>query len=193
MAAADPFDTRIIEQLNHVLKQKSKDLEFIYEYTGHRRIGINYQGRTVSYIMLDPPRDGMLRIEISKTVNAERVFTGRNLNICLRLLAAMIAAKEGCSLLSEAVNPTSLYLMTKLFQCEFLNESGFQRAPLDLDYADCERILQRRPGNHVVVRAYTRDYDSFLASLVENIGSIKSADLGGTRRKRRKSRRSVVR
>jgi len=189
---ADPFDTKIIEQLNHVLKQKCKDLEFIYEYTGNRRIGINYKGRTVSYIMLDPPRDGMLRIEISKTVNAEREYTGRNFNVCLRLLAAMIASKEGCFLLSEAVNPTSLYLMTKLFQCEFLNASGFQRAPLDLEYADCERILQRRPGNNVVVRADTRDYDSFLKSLVENIASIKSADLGGTRRKRRKSRRSFV-
>jgi hypothetical protein len=83
--------------------------------------------------------------------------------------------------------------MTKLFNCEFLNDTGFQRAPLDLEYEDCERILQRRPGNQVTLRADTRDYDALVRALVENIASIKSADLGGTRRKRRKSKRSFVR
>jgi len=187
----DPFDTRIIEEINHILKTKCRGLEFFYEYSGNRRIGIHYHGRIVSYILLDPPRDGMLRIAISKTVNVEKEFTGRNFNTCLRLLAAMIASKEGCYLYSEAMNPTSLYLMTKLFQCEFLNESGFQRAPVDLEYADCERILQRRPGNQVMVRADTKEYDSFVTALVENIGSIKCSDLGGTRRKRRRTKRSV--
>ena len=53
MAALDPFDSTMIEDLNRELKRHCKPLTLYYKYKdGSRDIGLSYGGEPVSYILL---------------------------------------------------------------------------------------------------------------------------------------------
>ncbi len=128
MAALDPFPIREIDRLNTLLRDKCPYLSLFYEKTPSlrgkyaRRIGFYYNKTVggvvhkdveVSYIELDANLHGEITIQYSSTLEDEHdiKFKGRKLNVCLRLLAGMIAATEGVGLRSVAVSPITLYTM----------------------------------------------------------------------------------
>lgn len=129
-------------------------------------------------------------LELSKTlhttVDGKKInFEKRHLNTCLRYLAAMIASKHGCYLVSEAINPVSLYTMLKLFNCEIETPEGFIPQPA-LNKDESAQLFRHltRDKIYVTIRADTREYDVFARSLFESIESIRCTDLGGTRKLR---------
>jgi hypothetical protein len=189
----DPFNPDIIIELNRSLK--CRDFEFFYKIRTDysRQIGIKYKGKEISYIYLNPPEGQNMVLELSKTlhttVDGKKInFEKRHLNTCLRYLAAMIASKHGCYLVSEAINPVSLYTMLKLFNCEIETQEGFiHQPPLNKD--ESAQLFHHLTRNkiYVTIRADTiraDTYDVFARSLFESIESIRCTDLGGTRKLR---------
>ena len=116
-------------------------------------------------------------------------YQNRGFNTCLRYLAAMIASKEQCYLLSEAINPISMYLMLKLFDCEIRQFGQLYKPQPALTQAECIEVFKKT--RMVFIRANTQPYDSFYERLLKKIGEIKCTDLGG--RKTRRIKKSSVR
>lgn len=178
MAALDPFDSTMIEDLNRELKHRCKPLTFYYKYqNGSREIGLTYGGEPVSYILLRKEEDKMI-ITISRTsIEKGKVkFKQRHLNTCLRYLAAMIASSEHVPLVSEAMSPISLFTMLKLFDCKILTPQGLvpQRK---LTMAQCSAMITE--NHYVEVYADTRDYEALVDAAFEAITTIQCTGLGG--------------
>jgi hypothetical protein len=175
----------LIDELNRALTRRCP-LTF---FRNDMKIGIKYKGKDVSYIYLNPPIGNSMILELSKTLKTtiddkEFDFTKRHLNTCLRYLAAMIASKENCYLVSEAINPVSLYTMLKLFDCEIQVYGVFQpQSALTMKEATAlfKDLISKTP--YVTIRADTRNYDDLARSLFQSIEMIRCADLGGTRKR----------
>jgi hypothetical protein len=176
MAALDPFDTTMIEDLNRELK-RCKPLTLYYKYKdGSREIGLTYAGESVSYILLRKEEDKMI-ITISRTLIGKGVkFKQRHLNTCLRYLAAMIASREGVPLVSEATSPISLFTMLKLFDCKILTPEGLVPQG-KLSMPQCSRMITEK--SFVEVYADTRDYEALVDAAFEAITTIQCTGLGG--------------
>ena len=220
MAAEDPFDIGEIDRLNRLLRAKCPYLSFFYERTPSlrgqymRKIGIHYNKKVdgvvyenfeVSYIELDANLHGELPILYSSTVDDTDIkFNKRKLNVCLRLLAGMIAATEGVGLRSVATNPISLYTMVKYFDCTIQKVPGE-----NADINQCKTLEkciilmeQARPddseehdfsGDSVSVSIKTKVpvYEEMLGKLKTLITELNCAGLGGTRKRKKRTKRSL--
>ena len=182
MAALDPFDSTMIEDLNRELKRHCKPLTLYYKYKdGSRDIGLSYGGEPVSYILLRKEDDKMI-ITISRTFieKGNVQFKQRHLNTCLRYLAAMIASSERLPLVSEATSPISLFTMLKLFDCKILTPHGLVPQG-KLTMAQCSAMIAE--NNYVEVYADTSNYTELVDAAFEAITTIRCQGLGGTNKK----------
>ena len=181
----DTFDEKVIDRLNEELHKKCPRLSFVYHYeNGERHIGIKNEDM-ISSIHLDKPTDENIMILYSTTERHEN----RGFNTCLRYLAAMIASKEQRYLVSEAINPISMYLMLKLFDCEMRQIGQLYKPQPALTQAQCIEVFTKT--RLVIIRANTQPYDYFYESLLEKIRKIQCTGLGG--RKTRRIKKSFVR
>jgi len=205
----DPFDVSVIDHLNEILHARCPSLTFFYETpritSGKygRKIGFHYNktGHTieVSYIELGENLLNEVDIMYSSTVDdMETSFNKRKLNTCLRLLAGMIASKEGVGLKSVAVNPISLYTMVKYFDCTIQKKHG-----VNDDVAQCSTLQkcitfmgQTTPENEehdflsgevtVSIKTAVPNYDDMLEKLRTVIQEINCVGLGGRKKRTRK-------
>jgi len=176
--ADSEFDVTIIEDLNRELRIRCPSLHLYYSYNGSWEIGLETKKEKLSYILL--------RIEGNKcviTISRTMIdFKQRHLNTCLRYVAAMIASKEKLPLVSEAISPTSLFTMLKLFKCRIRTRQGLVPQG-KLSMKEChEMIIQH--GN-VEVHADTSDYEELVDAAFEAITTIRCEGLGGTRKNKK--------
>lgn len=210
----DPFDISVIDRLNEILRVKCPHLSIFYERTPsirgkyRRKIGfyynkLAYKDVEVSYIELDANLANEITIQYSSTVDIEDghkiQFKQRKLNLCLRLLAGMIAAKEGVGLSSVAVSPITLYTMVKYFDCTIQKERGINddnsqcRTP-----ADCSKFMEQaeeEPDNDMAggvsisIKTTIPNYDDMLEQLTKVLNGLNCVGLGGTRKKKAQKRK----
>jgi hypothetical protein len=186
----DRFDERVIDRLNEELHKKCPRLSFVYSYeNGKRFIGIKNRYLISSIDLDEPTREDIMILESRTRESKTTEYQNRGFNTCLRYLAAMIASKEQCYLLSEAINPISMYLMLKLFDCEIRQTGQKYHSQPALTQAQCIEVF--KTTRIVYIRANTEPYDSFYERLLEKIGEIQCTDLGG--RKTRRIKKSSVR
>ena len=225
----DPFDVSAIDELNEILRKKCPHLSLFYEkkpslrgkYT--RRIGfyynktvgdVEYKDVEASYIELDANLQNEITIQYSSTLEEDEhniKFKQRKLNLCLRLLAGMIAAKEGVGLRSVAVSPITLYTMVKYFDCTIQKERGVNDDTAQCrTLADCKTFMKQAeeddPANDdymgqadsISIKTSVPNYEDMLGKLTKVINTgLDCLGLGGTRKRRyrkmrnRRSRRWV--
>ena len=219
MAAADPFDISVIDILNALLREKCPYLSLFYKSEPgeggkyKRRIGFYYNktgGKVVfedleiSYIKLDENLENELKIDSSFTRDEAEYkikFKERKLNLCLRLLAGMIASTEGAGLRSVAVSPITLYTMVKYFDCTIEKQYGKDdKNPKCSTLAGCKTFMEQAevaPGEtddyngeavNVSILTSVPDYHAMLQTLMRVINDLNCVGLGGTRRKRKKNK-----
>jgi hypothetical protein len=211
----DTFDENVIDKLNEILRVKCPYLTLFYEKElvkrgkYRRKIGFYYNKKVddviyenveISYIELDANLfETELPILYSFTVDDMEVkFNKRKLNLCLRLLAAVIASTEGVGLSSVAVNPISLYTMVKYFDCTIQKVRGvnddvtqcstLEKCKLFMEQATCDSDEHDYNGDAVSVYIKTTvpDYHDMLEKLTNLINTgINCVGLGGTRKKKR--------
>jgi hypothetical protein len=198
MAALDNFDLSVIDRINTRLQEKHKSLEFFYEFTGWRTIGIrriSNPSEPLSTIELREPDEGNVRIENSLTKSDSY---GKHFNTSLRYLSAMIAIKEGCSLESLAQSPISLYSMTKMFNCKIkIFNSDDEFIPIkmgSLTMEMCQTMIPMDPEEeyHIIAEVPVTEYDRYEKLVVD---VITGQTIGGRRKrtKRFKNRRRTSR
>ena len=179
----------LIERLNVELHRNCPRLSFTYTRRWDKSIKISIVHKTdhavdASYIHIDPPKDGELVLEISRTSGR---FEQRKLNKCLRYLAAMIASLRECHLVSHAINWISLYTMSSIFEdCEIKSPSGVFEHVGALTQDQCNDLIKKSPDKSVTSRVDTSDYEKFERKLFETIPTINCTDLGGTRKRRKR-------
>ena len=214
----DPFDISILYTLNELLRVKCPHLSLFYERTPSlrgkysRKIGfyynktvgdIEYKDVEVSYIELDENLANEITIQYSSTVEEEEYkikFKQRKLNVCLRLLAGMIAASEGVGLSSVAVSPITLYTMVKYFDCTIQKERGVNDDTAQCrTLAGCKTFMEQAEEDpetddytgeavSIYIKTSVPDYEDMLEKIKKAINSLNCVGLGGTRRKRRRNR-----
>jgi hypothetical protein len=199
MTALDPFDESIIEELNELLRVRCPHLTLFYEKTPSlrgkysRKIGFNYKGDEVSHIDLDANLANEITILYSETVKEshEKKFQERKLNLCLRLLAGMIAASEGVGLSSVAVSPITLYTMVKYFDCTIQKVRGVNDDTSQCDtFAKCTKFMEQDEDS-ISIKTTPPDYVDMLKKVKKVISTGLNCDgLGGTRKRKRHRRLS---
>jgi len=176
----------LFERLNHELHKTCEKLSFTYTRRRDNsvKISILYNAIDASYIQLDPPKEGEIVLEFSRTSTP---FQKKNLNKCLRYLAAMIASMQKCYLVSNAINWVSLYTMSSIFEedCEIKTPIG-EFEPRRLSIQECKDLVRDAPDHSVTSRVNTSDYDKFERKLFEAIPTLRCKDLGGTRKHKRR-------
>lgn len=178
----------------------SRKIGFYYNKT----VGdVEYKDVEVSYIELDANLVDEMSILYSSTVDFFKYniqFKERKLNLCLRLLAGMIAASEGVGLSTIAVNPITLYIMVKYFDCTIqkvrgTNEDTAQCKTLEgcktfMEQAKPEESDEEHDFNGPAVDIYIKtsvpDYNDMLGKLTTLINSLNCIGLGGTKKKHTK-------
>jgi len=172
--AADPFDTRVIDDLNQLLSEKCPSLSLFYKSkirkNGNykRRIGfyynktlgdVVYNDVEVSYIMLDENIKNEIKIDFSETLEESKhniKFRERKLTLCLLYLTGMIAATEKVELRAFAVSPIILYTMVKYFDCTI--KKGAEVVHGDISrcqsLSDCKEYMEQE----VAAPGTTDDY-----------------------------------
>ena len=163
-----------------------------------------YEDVEVSYIELDANLHGELPILYSSTVDDMEInFNKRKLNVCLRLLAGMIAAKEGVGLKSVAINPISLYAMVKYFDCTIQKVIGENADITQCDTLEkCKKFMEQASpddsaeehdfgGDAVSVSIKTKVpvYEEMSGKLEALITELNCVGLGGTRKRKKRTKR----
>jgi hypothetical protein len=209
----DTFNVTIIVELNKLLTSRCPYLTFFYEKKlvkrgkFSRKIGVYYNKKVgdvvykdveVSYIELDANLFGTeLPILYSSTVDDMEIkFNKRKLNLCLRLLAGMIASTENVGLSSVAVNPISLYTMVKYFNCTIKKHGE------DADSSECNTLEKcisfmeqtndsdeendfNSDAVSISIKTTVPDYHDMLEKLMNLINTgINCVGLGGTRKRK---------
>jgi hypothetical protein len=213
----DPFDVSIIDTLNEILRRKCPYLSLFYEKTPSlrgkysRKIGfyynktvgdVVYKDVQVSYIELDANLENEITIQYSSTVEEDEhkiKFKQRKLNVCLRLLAGMIAATEDVGLNSVAFSPITLYTMVKYFDCTIQKERGVNDDTAQCrTLADCKTFMEQAeeddPENDdylgqavsISIKTSVPNYSDMLEKLTKVINTgLNCVGLGGTRKRKR--------
>ena len=204
---SDPFDIGIIDKLNEILRVKCPHLSFFYERKVKRgkydrKIGfyynktvgdVDYKDVEVSYIDLGANLENEITIQYSSTLDEYKIkFKQRKLNVCLRLLAGMIAASEGVGLRSVAINPITLYTMVKYFDCTIQKEPGDDTAQCRT-LAECKTFMEQAetddhmgPAVSITIKTTVPDYDDMLEKLLKVINTgLNCVGLGGTRKNKK--------
>jgi len=211
----DPFDISVIDTLNEILRVKCPYLSLFYEKTPSlrgkysRKIGfyynktvgdVDYKDVEVSYIELDANLANEMTIQYSSTVEEDEhkiKFKQRKLNLCLRLLAGMIAATEGVGLRSVAVSPITLYTMVKYFDCTIQKEHGVNDDTSQCrTLAGCKTFMEQAKEDpedddymgeavSISIKTTIPNYDDMLEKLTTLINSLNCLGLGGTRKRKK--------
>lgn len=214
----DPFQISVIYTLNEILRVKCPYLSLFYEKTPSlrgkysRKIGFYYNKTIgdvehkdveVSYIELDANLANEITILYSYTVEEDEYkikFKRRKLNLCLRLLAGMIAASEGVGLRSVAVSPITLYTMVKYFDCTIQKEHGVNDDIAQCrTVAGCKTFMEQAEEDpetddytgeavSISIKTTVPNYDDMLGKLKKVITSLNCVDLGGTRKRKKRHR-----